>query len=75
MKKQLKNSEDKISESEFLVCKYCGGKAIIEGTWAKAKVRCLTCGIERPVNEYREEIENLKERWIEQFCCQVPKRF
>jgi len=32
MKKQLKNSEDKISENEFLVCKYCRGKAIIEGT-------------------------------------------
>jgi len=32
MKKQLKNSEDKISKKEFLVCKYCGGKAIIEGT-------------------------------------------
>jgi len=32
MNKQLKNSEDKISEEEFLTCKYCGGKAIIEGT-------------------------------------------
>ena len=52
-----------------LICKYCGGKAVIEGTWANAKVRCLTCGIERPAKEYQEEIEKLKENLILSLSC------
>jgi len=56
--------KQEIEEEDYLECKYCGGKAIIEGTWAKARVRCLTCGIERPASEYEEEIEKLKEKWI-----------
>jgi len=57
-------------EEDFLKCKFCGGKAVIEGSWAKAKVRCLDCGIERPASEYEDEIEKLKEKWIACFLDQ-----
>ncbi|RKX56006.1 MAG: hypothetical protein DRP29_10005 [Thermodesulfobacteriota bacterium] len=52
-----------------LKCKYCGGEAIIEGKCVNAKVRCLSCGIERPAKEYLDEIEKWKELLLEEFAC------
>jgi len=59
------------NEEDFLKCKYCGGKAIIKGKWVNAVVECLDCGIVRPAKEYEEEIEKLKDKWIEAFSCEL----
>jgi len=69
----MQNPDQTFHKEDFLLCKYCGGKSVLEGTWAKGKVRCLTCGIERPAKEYEEEIEKLKEAWISGLGCKLSK--
>ena len=49
---------------ETLRCLICGGKAEIKGRWANAKVVCRDCGLEQSIDDYKDQIEELKEKWV-----------
>lgn len=56
-----------MNQEDFLMCAACGNRVIVEGRWANAKIICMECGLVRSIRELRDEMENLKQKWIEDF--------